>query len=1040
MNMKYTLTVIAFLAITAFTTIARDKAFFVSQPTASPDGQTIVFVYENDLWQVPASGGTAYRLTSLDGIVSAPRFSPDGEWIAFTSTRDRNANVYVMPAGGGEIQQLTWHQGSDQVNSWSWDSQSIYFHSTRENMSSVFSVSLEGGTPKRLFEHYFNIEHQLSEHPQTGAYIFTESWESLMFPQRKRYKGEHRPDILSYNAETDEFINLTNYEGQDLWPSIDRNGNIFFASDEFNGEYNLYTFRDGVKTQLTSFPRSIRTPQVSADGSIVAFEKDYQLYVYEVATGEVLTPEVRLFQAPNLAVDQSFQVKGNITWFDVSPDEKKLAFVSRGELFVSDMEGKFVRQMPVNADERVIEVKWLADNKTLLYTRTHNGWANLFTIAADGKGGEKQVENTAQTSRALAISQDREKAVYLSGRNEVKLVDLESFATQVLVTDELWGFQNSNPTFSPNGEYVLFTAFRKFEQDVMIHHIASGETFNLTQSGVTQRQPCWSPCGRYIYFSSDRVNPNYPTGNTENSIYRIALHKFADPFRQGAFEKLFEEKDENDTLPAAVSVEIDRDRMEERWEQIRVRGGAQWSPQVYKAKEGQVMFFISNHDKGEMALWKTEMKPFEENKTERIQGANPGMSPLIVNLKDNYWVLAGGHIQKLDVKGNKMEPVDFDYTFSRNLAKEFTQVFYETWTTLEENFYDDDFHGINWKATLDHYEQFLPHMRSRDNLRTLLNDMLGELNASHMGFSGSGKEEEPFFKGETAETGLVFEEVNPWTVKRIITGSHLDLTDKPILPGDVLLAVNGVRVENSGNRNRYFYFASRPEELELTFRRGNSEVKVLTRSHTPGQISNLLYDEWIRDNRQYVRDKSENRIAYVHMKNMSEGALEQFLIDMTTYAERKDALLFDIRFNRGGNVHNDVLQFLSQRPYLAWKYRGGEMAPQPNFAPAAKPMVLTINERSLSDAEMTAEGFRQLELGKIIGVETYRWIIFTSGKSFVDGSFCRLPSWGCYTLDGENLEFTGVAPDIVVPETFHDRLHNRKPQLDSAIDELLKQL
>lgn len=1038
MNKRYYFVVIAFLLVTFFSSAANEQAYFVSQPTVSPDGQIIVFIYEDDLWQVPASGGTAYRLTSLEGIVSSPRFSPDGQWIAFTSTRDRNANVYVMPAQGGEIQQLTWHQGSDHVNSWSWDSQSIFFHSSRENMSSVYRVSLDGGTPYRLFEHYFNIEHQLSEHPQTGAFIFTESWESLMFPHRKRYRGEHRPDILSYNPATDEFVNLTDYEGQDLWPTVDQQGNIYFASDEYNGEYNLYTFRNGEKTQLTSFSRAIRTPQVSADGSIVAFEKDYQLHVYDVATGEVHIPGVRLFQAPNLAVDQSFQVKGNITWFDVSPDEKKLAFVSRGELFVSDMEGKFVRRMPVKADERVIEVKWLADNKTLLYTRTHNGWANLFSIAADGKGTEQQIEQEEKTSRALALSHDRKKAVYLSGRNEVKLADLQKLTTKTLVTDELWGFQNSNPTFSPDGEYVLFTAFRKFEQDVMVHHIASAETFNLTRSGVTQQQPWWSPCGKYIYFSSDRTHPYYPRGNTENSIYRIALHKFAEPFRHAAFDDLFDEKDSNDTLPPPIT--IDRERIEERWEQIRIRGGDQWAPQVYKTKEGQVLFFISNHDKGKMGLWKREMKPFEEDKTEQIQGADFGMSPLMVNLNDNFWVLAGGNIQKLDVKGNKMESIEIDHTFSRNLAKEFTQVFYETWTTLDENFYDDDFHGVDWRENLAHYEQFLPYLRSRDNLRTLLNDMLGELNASHMGFSGSGKEEEPFFKNESAETGLVFEKDNPWVVKRIITGSYLDLTESSVLPGDELLAVNGVRVEQSENRNRYFYFASRPEELELTFRRNNNEVKVHTRSHTPGQINNLLYDEWIRENREYVREKSEDKIAYVYMKNMSDGALEQFLIDMTTYAEHKDALLFDIRFNRGGNVHNDVIQFLSQRPYLGWKYRGGEMAPQPNFAPSAKPMVLTINERSLSDAEMTAEGFKQLELGKIIGIETYRWIIFTSGKSFVDGSFCRLPSWGCYTLEGENLEFTGVAPDIVVPETFHDRFHNRKPQLDRAIEVLLEQL
>ncbi len=1016
------------------------KAYFISDPTVSPDGQAIVFVYENDLWQVARAGGTAYRLTSLEGKASVPRFSPDGKWIAFSSTRGGNDNVYLMPAQGGEIQQLTWHEGSDRVDSWSWDSQSIYFHSSRENMSSVYTVNVTGGTPQRLFDHYFNLEHHLLEHPQSGAYIFTESWESLVFPHRKRYKGAHRPDILSYNPTTDEFSKLTDYEGKDLWPSIDEKGKIYFASDEYNGEFNLYTFKEGEKTALTQFERSIRRPQVSADGSVVVFEKDYQLYVYQVSSEEVVVPDVRLFQAPELAVEQSFDVKGEITWFDVSLDEKKLAFVSRGELFVSDMEGKFVKKMPLKADERAIEVQWLSDSKTLLYTRTHEGWANLFTIDATGQGGEKQLENKPATSRLVSLSPDRKKAVYLSGRNEVVVADLEKFKTEVVAEDELWGFQNSAPYFSPDGEYIVYTAFRNFEQDILIHKLSSGTTINLTRSGVTQAQPWWSPDGKYIYFSTDRVNPNYPRGETNNSIYRIALHRFAEPFRQNAFDELFADKPDKDTLDQPIEITLDLERIQERWEKIEVKGGQQYLPRVYSYKEGQVMFFVSNHDKGEYALWKTEMKPFEERKTEKIEGPDASANLQLANVKDNFWALVKGSISKIQPGDNKMEAISISHNFSRRLDKEFSQVFYETWTTLEENFYDEDFHGVDWKATLAYYEQFLPHMRKRENLRVLLNDMLGELNASHMGFTSKGKEEEPEYKGETAETGIVFSKENPYVVDRIITASNLDLTQRPVRAGDVLVALDGKSIDETLNRNYYFHFASRPREMELTFKRGNNEFSLVSRPHTPQEINNLLYDEWIRENREYVSSKSNDQIAYVYMKNMSGSSLEQFLIDMTTYGPCKNALLFDIRFNRGGNVHDDVLQFLAQRPYLNWKYRGGELAPQPNFGPSAKPMVLTINERSLSDAEMTAEGFRQLDLGKIIGVETYRWIIFTSGKSFVDGSFCRLPSWGCYTLEGENLEKTGVAPDIQVAENFHDRLHNRRPQLDAAIEELMEQL
>jgi len=176
------------------------------------------------------------------------------------------------------------------------------------------------------------------------------------------------------------------------------------------------------------------------------------------------------------------------------------------------------------------------------------------------------------------------------------------------------------------------------------------------------------------------------------------------------------------------------------------------------------------------------------------------------------------------------------------------------------------------------------------------------------------------------------------------------------------------------------------------------------------------------------------------MKDMGSGSLEDFYIDMTTEAVHKDAIILDLRYNRGGNVHDDVLQFLAQKPYLKWKFRDGKLSPQPNFAPAAKPIVLLINEHSLSDAEMTAAGFKQLELGKIIGTETYRWIIFTSARRLVDGSYTRLPAWGCYTLDGKDLEINGVAPDIYVKNTFLNRLNNTDPQLKRAIQEIMKEL
>jgi len=177
------------------------------------------------------------------------------------------------------------------------------------------------------------------------------------------------------------------------------------------------------------------------------------------------------------------------------------------------------------------------------------------------------------------------------------------------------------------------------------------------------------------------------------------------------------------------------------------------------------------------------------------------------------------------------------------------------------------------------------------------------------------------------------------------------------------------------------------------------------------------------------------------MKDMSDDALQEFELKMVSDSiDQKKALILDLRYNTGGNVHDKVLQFLSQRPYLQWKYRNGKMSSQPDFAPAAKPIILLVNEQTLSDGEMTAAGFKQLKLGKIVGTDTYRWIIFTSSMSLIDGSSVRLPSWGCYTLQGTNLEQNGVSPDIYVKNSFEDRMNDKDPQIEKAVEEIMKEL
>ncbi len=1023
--------------------VSAQNALFLGDPSISANG--IVFTYDTDLWVVSKNGGEATRLTAMEGEETNPSVSPDGNWIAFTSNQYGNNDVYIMPAQGGKITQLTFHQANDQVESWSWNSDKIYFNSNRYNRITAFEISPEGGTPSRLFGHYHNTVHNLVEHPSSGDFYFNESWESFNFPQRKRYVGSFNPDIKSYNPNTNIYKEHTNWEGKDFSPTIDKNGVVYFVSDEANNEYNLYALENGQKKQLTRFNTSIYNPSVSPDGSTVVFERDYELYKYDVASKKSTKIDVTITKNNTLTKSQNFDVKDNISAFDVSPDKKKIAFVSRGELFVSDAEGKYVREIVSSSMGRVLEVKWLADNKTLIFNQTVYGYQNWFTISADGKGKEKQHTSDNRNNRDLALNNDKTAGVYLSGRDQLRYIDLENFKSKTLTEDEFWGFQNVAPMFSPNGEYVLFSAKRNFELDIFVHHLQSERTMNLTNTGVDENGAFWSPDGKYIYYTGSRSVPSYPRGAGETDLFRIPLDYYDDPYKSSLFDELFAEKEkENEDSKddkeeeEKLTIEINTTNLMQRVEQVGEGFGNQFSPFVTQSGDKSMVLYGSNHKEGNFELSVTTFEPFERPKTQTFEGL--GFVSGIIEVDGQLYGLSRGTIHKLDASSAKGTKVNINQSFERNLQNEFYQMFDELWANIEENFYNETFHGINWKKIRDRYKSYLPYVDSRADLRRMNNDMLGELNSSHMGFSTNGDEEDQYYSTVSMATGIIWDKENPYKISSIIETGPAHISGNNISAGDELVAINGKTVDKNMNREMYFSAPSMPEEITLTFKNNNATFDVKIHPTSYFSDRNDLYDEWVSGNQKMVDEKTDKKVAYVHMKNMGGGELNNFLIEMTSEAYNRDALIFDLRYNTGGNVHDDVLRFLSQKRYANWAYRGGELAPQSNFAPADKPIILLINEQSLSDAEVTAEGFKQLGLGTVMGTETYRWIIFTSGKGLVDGSFYRLPAWGLFTLDGKNIEQTGVTPDIEVHNTFKDRLNGADPQLEKAIQEIMKQL
>ena len=1006
---------------------------FASRPSLSPDGSEIFFSWSGDIFRVPAKGGLALRMISMGGNESSPIVSPDGKYLAFSSNETGNNNVYLVPLSGGTVVQLTYNDGSDIPISWSPDSKRIYFESNRYNSLTVYSVSVEGGTPERLFQNYFNTVSSLVENPVTKDFYFTESAESFRFATRRGYKGEHNANIISWNPSKKEYKEVTNWLGKDQWPMVDASGNLFYVSDEKGGEDNIVRQVGEKRVFLTNFKESVQYPSISRDGSKIVFLKGYEINILDIKSGDISKPVIRIADSKKIN-DQNFKIE-TLDDAALSPDGKKLAFANRGILFVSDAKGKFVKRIDTPENERVSEVMWAKDNKSLYYTRTNRGYYNIFKKRADTTDTEKIVYAAEEGARSLTLSPKGDMIAFISGKRSLMILNTEKDKVEKISDQEFWAYRGYSINFSSDQKHMAFTAMNMFEEDIYIYSFDNKKVINLTNSALSEGNPVFTADGKYMYITANRLTASYPSGATP-SLYKLELEKVQKPMEGNEYEKLFGKS----AAKIDSSVIVDQSYLQRRFTKVVRGGGSQNSPYIFTTKDKSWLFFGSNHE-GSSALYVQELQDWDQKPPKKISDVSSA-GKYISNGKDLF-ILGRGGLYKIDPSAASAKKIEIEANFTKNLSSEFSQMFNEVWATLEENFYDEKFHGVNWKAKREYYSAFLPYAGTRDDVRTLINDMLNELNSSHMGFSTFGKEEETFVKNSSITTGIMFREGDPYIVDRIVQGSPADFSGTPVSPGDKLVAVNGVKINIKENRESYMVSPTPQKEVVLRFAKGGASASVINeyevrlQTTSTGNIRSLLYTEWEDSNRSFVDKMSNGKLAYVHMRDMTSGSLESFLIDMNTYAVHKDGLILDLRFNNGGNVHNEVIEFLSQKKYFNWKYREGALSTHPNVTPADKPIVVLINERSLSDAEVTSNGIRELSVAKLIGTETYRWIIFTSGVGLVDGSSVRLPAWGCYTLDGKNMEKTGVKPDISIRNTFRDRLESKDPQLERAIKELL---
>jgi C-terminal processing protease CtpA/Prc len=368
---------------------------------------------------------------------------------------------------------------------------------------------------------------------------------------------------------------------------------------------------------------------------------------------------------------------------------------------------------------------------------------------------------------------------------------------------------------------------------------------------------------------------------------------------------------------------------------------------------------------------------------------------------------------------------------------------------MRDGFYDDKFHGVNWDAVRTQYAPRIAGAQTPADMRRLLNLMVGELNASHMGVAAGGRGGAGGDGPSVGRLGLRFdrteyEQAGRLRITEIVPLGPVAITRQAKV-GDYLLAVDEVKVGAQTNLDEILaHTVNRRTALSLSASPAGADPKeVIVRPVNQATEKNLLYREWVETNRAYVEKASGGRLGYAHMNDMSEAALRRFYTDLDADNRMKDGVVIDVRNNNGGFVNVYAIDVLARRSYLVMTPRGLPAAPARSMLGQRSlelPTILVTNQHSLSDAEDFAEGYRALKLGKIVGEPTSGWIIYTGSQTLVDGSTIRMPATRITTLDGKTMELNPRPVDIAVTRPIGESLSGKDSQLDTAVKELLATL
>jgi tricorn protease len=1045
---------------------------FARFPAVSPDGATVAFSYQGDIWTVPIDGGRATRLTVHEAYESYPRWSPDGRAIAFVSDRYGSDDIFVMGVEGGSLKRLTYHSAPDVLGSWTPDGH-LLFETRRtyvqvEREREIYRVSTSGGTPDRFLDG-FGYTPRMSPDGRFVAFVFRTNGEF-----RKNYRGPANRDVWLYDMREREYSRLTGFDGNDFRPEWVGSRMLLFVSER-DGTYNLFRLSigddgaaAGAPEQLTRFEGDgVRTFGVDADGGVIVLERRTNLYVMHDAGNaallEVQVPEDDRFD-PVVRRTFTNQASG----YAVTPNGKYIAFVARGEIFVTENDDEKNRTVRLTRHPyRDRDATWLNDT-TLIFVSDREGQYDLYALQSADPGQPDlfkslrhravRLTDTRAEESSPSVAPDGKQIAYTRGRGTLVVAEYEDGRLRgQRVLQEGWA-SPGGLAWSPDSRWLAYSlSDLDFNTEIYIHAAdASGEPVNFTKHPKGDFSPVWSRDGTKLGFISSR-------NNGDDDVWFVWLRVEDWQRTRQDWEELEGEKGEKgkggpeeekkDDEPKPI--EIDFERIHERLVQVTSLPGNESDLAI--SHDGETFFFVSNRGGRQNFDADQDLHSVKWDGTDTKALTSGGQSPFGVSMgpdgKYLYMGRSGGRLARIKPDGGRLEALPFSARMDINYPQEREQVFSEAWRVLSDGFYDPDFHGRDWEALGEKYGAWAMRASTSRDFRDVFNMMLGELNASHLGLRGPDRAET-----QTERTGLLGTELDPVAtgvrVVRVIPNSPADREASKLEAGDVIQSVDGAPV--SRETNFYSLLADGVnQKIVLGVRAANGEERDVVIRPT-GSLNRDLYNEWVKDRRELTERYSGGRLGYIHIQGMNWPSFERFERELVASGEGKEGIVIDVRYNGGGWTTDYLMAVLTVRQHSYTVPRGatddlqrhndefsahypfGERLP---LAAWTKPAVALCNASSFSNAEIFSHAFKTLGLGTLVGEPTFGAVISTGGRGLIDGSFVRLPFRGWYVkATGENMENGPAVPDIIVETRPDSRADGEDEQLRAAVEALLGEI